>query len=313
MNVFEQEGTTGKQTLQFIWNHRVALLIAVLVAGIAAATATYFMEPEYRSTGIIFPTNSNKLESVLANPQFGFDLDADRLMQILESRQVRDAVISKFKLEQYYDLDTTERDWRGKLTLKFIEDITFFRSKYMSIVISAQTTSPQLSADIVNYVVDTLDVIRENIFKENLMMHYNAVKADFEENERMVISLNDTLTELFHQDAAYQQLYYQFRLGDWTKGLEIPEEKLARLDPESERLITTYVYEVERLSKSKQYLDEVADKIEKPFPKVYEIDRAVPSYYKEFPSYKMNIGIACSAAMLLTLVVLYFKEEFRTS
>ena len=98
MNVFDQETANGKLAIAFIWKHRITLVIAIIIGAVGAAGVTYFIKPEYRSTGIIFPTNSNKLESVMANPQFGFDLDADRLMQILESRQVQDAVVEKFNL-----------------------------------------------------------------------------------------------------------------------------------------------------------------------------------------------------------------------
>ena len=130
MNVFDQETANGKLAIAFIWKHRITLVIAIIIGSVGAAGVTYFIKPEYRSTGIIFPTNSNKLESVMANPQFGFDLDADRLMQILESRQVQDAVVEKFNLEEYYELDTTEAEWRGELNLEFVKDITFFRSKF---------------------------------------------------------------------------------------------------------------------------------------------------------------------------------------
>lgn len=298
--------------LQFIWRYRIILLIVLIISGLGARVATNYMQPEYRSNGIIFPTNSNRLEVVMNNPQFGFDLDADRLMQILSSRQMQDAVTRKYNLAEYYKLDTTQVDWRGKLTLNFISDITYFRSKYMSIVISAQTTSPELSADIVNYIIDTLDVMRENIFKDNMTMQYNAVLADYQENERLVMSLNDTLESLFDKNDTYRHLYYQLRLGDWRNGLQLSAEQMNMIEPVSERLIASYVYEIERLSESKKMLDVVADKIDKPFPGVYQIDRAVPSYYQEWPSVPINVGLTCLVALLGTLLVLYLKEQIST-
>ena len=309
MEIFDQEKTQGKLILQFMWRYRLILLVALIISGVGAYVATSFMQPEYRSNGIIFPTNSNRLEVVMVNPQFGFDLDADRLMQILSSRQMQDAVTTKYNLAEYYNLDTSEVDWRGKLTLNFISDITFFRSKYMSIVIAAQTKSPELSADIVNFIIDTLDVMREGIFKDNMTMQYNAVLADYEENERLVSSLNDTLQGLFEKNDTYRHLYYQLRLGDWRNGLQLSPEQMNMIEPVSERLIASYVYEIERLSESKKLLDEVADKIEKPFPGVYQIDRAVPSYYEVWPNIPLNVGLTSLVALIGTLIVLYLKEQ----
>jgi hypothetical protein len=309
MEIFNQEKTQGKLILQFIWRYRITLLIVFSISASGAGVVTSFMKPEYRSNGIIFPTKSNRLEVVMHDPQFGFDLDADRLMQILSSRQMQDAVTTKFNLAQYYELDTTQVDWRGRLTLNFISDIKYVRSKYMSIVITAQTTSPELSADIVNYVIDTLDVMREHIFKDNMTLQYNAVLSNYEENERLVMSLSDTLEKLFDKNKTYRQLYYQFRLGDWRNGLQLSNEQMAKIEPVAERLITSYVYEIERLSESKRSLDEVADKIDKPFPGVYQIDRAVPSYYKEWPSIPINVGLTSLIALIGTLIVLYLKEQ----
>ncbi|MFT5054418.1 MAG: hypothetical protein ACI9FU_001327 [Granulosicoccus sp.] len=309
MEIFDQEKTQGKLILQFIWKYRITLVLVFIISAVGAGVATNFMQPEYRSNGIIFPTNSNRLEVVMQNPQFGFDLDADRLMQILSSRQMQEGVIAKFDLAQHYKLDTTELDWRSTLNLNFISDITYFRSKYMSIVISAQTTSPELSADIVNYIIDTLDVMRENIFKDNMMMQYNAVLSNYEENQRLVMSLNDTLQSLFDQNETYRHLYYQFRLGDWRNGLQLSADQMSMIEPVSERLIASYVYEIERLTESKKLLDVVADKIEKPFPGVYQIDRAVPSYFKEWPSVPVNVGLTSLVALIGTLIVLYLKEQ----
>ncbi len=123
------------------------------------------------------------------------------------------------------------------------------------------------------------------------------------------MSLNDTLANLFNKNATYRHLYYQYRLGDWRNGLQLSSEEMAKIEPISERLITSYVYEIERLSESKKLLDIVADKIDKPFPGVYQIDRAVPSYYKEWPNYPINIGLTSLVALIGTLLILYLKHE----
>ena len=46
---------------------------------------------------------------------------------------MRDRTIEKFKLYDYYEEDTTEKAWRSELSIKYIKDVTFFRSKYLSI------------------------------------------------------------------------------------------------------------------------------------------------------------------------------------
>lgn len=208
-DLLSNEKLDSGKFLKMLYSNRKLLLIAGALAFAASVAVTKFIPPKYYSVGVIFPTNTNSSRMTLENPQFGYDLDADRLMQILESEIVMDSVINMYNLIDYYELDTSKLEWEYYLDKQFVEDVTFFRSRYMSVVINAQTKDPKLSANIVNSIIDMVDGLRENIFKENTLQALNSIKEEYLAKDVEVDMLADSIFALKFQNstASAQKLY----------------------------------------------------------------------------------------------------------
>lgn len=191
--LFTNEKLDSNKFLRLLYVNRRLLIIAAICTFGTSIAVTTTIAPKYYSVGIIFPTNSNSARQTLENPQFGYDLDADRLMQILESEIVMDSIIEMYDLINYYEIDTSKLDWEFYLDKNFVEDVTFFRSRYMSIVINAQTKDPVLSAKIVNSIIDMIDGLRADIFRTNTMLAVTAIEGDFRLKETEVDILIDSV------------------------------------------------------------------------------------------------------------------------
>ena len=211
--VFDNERFDTIRFFRFLIKKRRVLFVIGIIGALASAGVTMLISPRYYSVGIIFPTASNSAQRVLENPQFGYDLDADRLMQILESEVVMDSVIKKFDLITYYEIDTSRLDWEYHLDLNVVRDITFFRSKYMSIIIRASMKDPVLAANIVNYIIDIIDPLREAIFKENTFASLKSVQGDYFKKMDEVNALVDSIDNLRRNNAGseIEYLYEQIQ------------------------------------------------------------------------------------------------------
>lgn len=206
-------GSDGVRFARFLIRNRVVLLTTLIIAIAATVFVTLRMEPQYRSTGIIFPTPTNSPEKILVDPQFGYEVDADWLMQVLKSDIVRDTLNKSFDLVTYFGIDTGEAGWIDEYRSKYNEMMGFERTRYMSIEISATTADPELSAAIVNTLIDKINPIRESIFKENTLqslLHYE--QAYFSKKDR-VKSLVDSIYNLreYNTSASLRMLYEQVK------------------------------------------------------------------------------------------------------
>ena len=216
------------------------MLYAFIIAIVATVVVTIVMKPSYKSTGIIFPTPTNSPDKILAEPQFGYEVDADWLMQVLKSEIVRDSINKEFDLVNYFELDTDKRGWMDDFRKEYDDMIDFERTKYMSIEISATTHKPELSANIANYVIDHIDGIREKIFKANTYQTLQHFEHIFFEKNDFVNSLIDSIYHLRENNTseALNLLYAQIKkkqkeVNAWREELNTIRNKYKFYDLET--------------------------------------------------------------------------------
>jgi len=203
----------GLMFIRFLVKYRVILVISLIAAVAATLTVTWLMEPKYRSSGIIFPTPTNSPEKILVEPQFGYEVDADWLMQVLKSDIVRDTLNSKFNLVEHFNLDTSRPGWPDEFRKEYEDMLNFERTRYMSIEISALTNDPQLSAEIVNTVIEDIDKIRENIFKSNTYQSLIHYENAYFSKKKYINKLVDSIHKLrdYNTSRSLELLYWQIR------------------------------------------------------------------------------------------------------
>src|SRR4051812_26625425 len=105
MEVFENEKADSLELFGFLFRKRKIIIGAVLSAMVLAIIGTFMIPKKYASYGIVFPVSNNNVESVIDSPTFGYDVEADRMLQLLESDELRDSVTQKFDLLTYYKIN----------------------------------------------------------------------------------------------------------------------------------------------------------------------------------------------------------------
>ncbi len=423
MEVFENEKASTVEFLRLLYKKKGIVIGAIILSLGLSILVTSLMSPRFYSFAIIFPTNTNSSAAILDNPQFGYDLDADRLMQLLESELMRDSIVELYDLIAYYEVDTTRLDWKHQLDIRFIRDVSFYRTKYMSVVIAVTTKQPKLSASIANSIIDILDGLRERIFEENSYQALVTIEEEYFNKQTYVDQLVDSIYQLrsantsesasllyqrikhkqsivseyqrqlsgmrkensfynlgaeiemlnqkysnsnafvIEQEGKYNTLKETFKTTDTLMvnlkaridgarlNAEYCEKELNRLGVlqqsysninqqlenatlqlsslqvehetllnsyESEvssirlnRLIDIYEYEQARLNEMKRNYEEAKKKYDSPFPGVYIIDRAKPSYKKISPSYTFNVLIGVSSTFVFTIIFLVLWDKFK--
>lgn len=288
------DNSTG---LIFLYRNRKLLILAAILGGLLGMGMTFFMSKKYLSTAIIYPYNSHKVNDIIANPQFGYEVESEQLMQLLESKSMRDKTIQTFKLYDYYKEDTTKKQWKAEIALKYIKDVSFFRSKYLSIVINVKTKEPQLSADIANFQVKEVNRYREQIFEENRIKSFKNIEEKYNQSKNRLEELKDSIYQI---KGGSNELLYNFveNLNNENYNTEgfIND---SRLEP----IIEQYLYERERFLGFRLKYDQMKELMEQPLPSVYSIDIAEPSYKKVSPSFLINTLVGSLLFFILVLTV----------
>lgn len=290
--------------IHFLFKYRKLWLISILLGAILGGGVSFFIAPKYLSTAIVYPYNSQTREDLVSNPQFGFEFESEQLMQLLNSQSMRDRTVAKFKLYEYYGVDTTDNSWRAELTERYVRDVSILRSKYLSVVINVTMTDPELAAAIANFQINEVDKFRASIFEENRI-------ADLNKSKEKMTKLDEEMQvltgKIYAMKGSTDDLLFNFMENLNNENYD-PSDFIN--SPELESLVIDYRFAYDQFVAARNDYEAKKLAMEDPIPSVYKVDKAQPSYKPVSPSFPVNIALGALALFALVFIVRYSMEKW---
>lgn len=293
--------------------------MVTVAAALTAIIVTSLLPSKYEATGILLPPRANDPESVITDPQFGYDIESDRLIQMLESETMLERVADANNLHDYYQVGSDRKDGFALVSKQFRKDVKIIRTRYMSVVIKARMKSPELAADVVNAMIDEANAVRNEVIRTGLDEQMENAEFAFGRKLEQVNQLGDSLYALSQMKGKEQVplLYYRLRFlqgqsSDRESLLNLlNEQPLAMLQPTDEQLVVAYLFEQRQLENIRERISKISQRLSQPMSGVYVIDRARPNFRKVSPSFTINLAAAISISFFLTLVALSLFYRWR--
>jgi capsular polysaccharide biosynthesis protein len=94
--------------------------------------------------------------------EFGQEEQAEQLLQILYSYEIKMRIIKKYNLLKHYDIDSTSKYKMTRLFSQFKNNITFRRNEFMAVEINVLDKDPQYAADIANDIAALVDTEKKS-------------------------------------------------------------------------------------------------------------------------------------------------------
>ncbi len=295
---------------KFLKQYRMPLLLVSFSCAILSFVISLFIPKEYESTAVVFPPASLSLDLSTENPNFGYDIEADRLLQILQSKEIRDSVIKRFNLVDYYKINRDDRDWLSKADRAYRKDVEFKRSTFMSIVINCQTKDPELSANIVNYILEIGNKVRETIYKQNVRLAHKKILDEYYGEKRITDSLYAILQKRFNEEGISGLLLLapnaqlNFNLHEMTgKKTEAGVSSLLGTE------ILKYRFHFDRQNDYETRSKRIGKMLEYPVSQIHILDSAEPNYRKTYPMVTLNVLISFVLGFLFTSIYFIIKPR----
>ena len=156
--------------IAFLWKRRKPLIIITAVAFVASVAISLIIPPYYMARAIVFPTKSNSVEfnsnSRNSVVEFGDEADAERLLQVLISPEIRDSLTFKYDLYKHYKIKKDESHAKFKFQKIYEGNIKFARTRYNSINIDVYDKDPELAASIANDIVRLVDTVMNRMIRQ---------------------------------------------------------------------------------------------------------------------------------------------------
>ncbi|MBK6398018.1 MAG: hypothetical protein IPP27_06110 [Bacteroidetes bacterium] len=183
------------------------LIITVMIAAIASAvfSGPWFVTPKFKSSVVFFPSSTNSISKALLEESssekqdilaYGEEEQAEQMLQILNSDEIRETIIKKYNLIQHYKIQADDPYPQSRLYEEFKSNITFSRTEFLSVRIEVLDTDPQMAADIANDISSLLDSMKTKIQHERAQEALNIIETSY----------NSKLSDLKQKEDSLQQL-----------------------------------------------------------------------------------------------------------
>ena len=174
------------------------LLVAVFFgAAIVSLVVAMLIKPLYKSSAVIFPTNSNRLSKAVMDyhysldfMDYGIERDCEYAIQILSSKRMQWNVCDHFNLMEHYAIKDTDPHKLHKLEKQYRSNITVKRTDFLGVEIGVLDQDPQWAADIANYMAAMYDTLCHDIHHDRAVSAAEVMAGACAELEREIDSLS---------------------------------------------------------------------------------------------------------------------------
>lgn len=312
----------------FKWRKPLALFtfLAVILAGLFSSPL--IITPKFKSTSIIYPTTTNSISQALLvehNPyrkdvlEFGEELEAERLLQILNSDEMQNRIVDEFDLYTHYEISQQDEFAKTWMDLAINEHFSFKRTELMSIKIEVLDKDPVLAASMCNRVVDLIDVVLKRVKFERAQQALVILEDRDSSLSSRLFSIHDSLQVLRSHgvlDVSVQAErlteYYAQALSlnntGGAKAIQKEFEKLIEYGGDYFRLFEELELVQEQLSVIRFEKENLSTELDAQLTNKFVINKAVPSDKKAYPIRWLIVVFAGISTFFMTLTSLYIRQ-----
>lgn len=188
--------------IEFFWRWRKPLILIGVAAVLVSSSIALIIKEKFKSTVIMFPVQSNAISKALLTEdvtgkqdilQFGEEEQAEQMLQILNSDEIRNKICKKYDLMQHYEIDPSDQFRNTRLFETYNENITFKRTEFMSVRVDVMDVDKQMAADIANDIAALLDSTKRRMQRERALQALAIVEQQYfvkrDEVDRMTDSM----------------------------------------------------------------------------------------------------------------------------
>jgi|688.fasta_scaffold84871_3 hypothetical protein len=182
--------------LRWKYVYAISLILATIVSVILSGPK--FVTPKYKSVTVLYPSATNSVSKAIMYESIdplsiGHEMDADRLIQLLYSNQIRDSIISEFNLISHYNINPESPMRNNLLQSQYADNVKINRTQYMSVEISVLDKDPVKAAAIANRISDLVDYYKLKMVIKNAEKTSDILRFQCETKKDLVSKLNDSL------------------------------------------------------------------------------------------------------------------------
>ncbi len=333
MNKKEQltEDFNSLNILHFIYKWRISLIIIGIGTFVISSIISLTIQEKYKSTVILFPAttssiskallsdNSFKQDDVLA---FGAEEEAEQMLQILNSDEIRTKISEKYNLLKHYDIDTADKFKRTKLYDEFQSNITFKRTEYMSVKIEVMDVNPDTAALIANDIAALHDSTKIRMQRERATQALKIVKNEYLEKEADVNAMTDSIKVINSYGLYDYESQSEVTTGQYAIAISKGDQRAIKALEEKLKVIANYgsiyvslrdnlEFQRKQLNLLKTKYEGTKVDVEQVLPQKFVVSNAYPAEKKSYPVRWIIVVVSTMASLLMAVIAILLIENIK--
>ena len=325
------EDDTSIDLLYFIYKWRKLLIVVATVAFIISSIIALTIQEKYKSTVILFPATTSSISKTLLAEnvvkqedilQFGEEAEAEQMLQILNSDEIRTKVCEKYQLMKHYNIDTSGKFKMTRLYDEFQNNITFKRTEFMSVKIEVMDKDPDMAAIIANDIAALHDTVKIRMQRERAITALQIVEKEYAAKQNDLKVMLDSI-KIINRLGIYDYESQSERTNEqYVIALAKNDQRAVKLLEEKLQIIAkygaTYVSLRENLTMQRKQLNLLKTKYEESkvdateiLPQKFIVSHAFPAEKKSYPVRWIIVLVSTLTALLIALIAILSIENSR--
>ncbi|MEY4110705.1 MAG: hypothetical protein RLZZ46_1060 [Bacteroidota bacterium] len=296
-----------------LWKRHLLKVAVISTLASVIFSGPFFIPPRYKSHAQMYPVNLIP---------YGIETPAEQLLQLLQSSEVRNGVLSKLKLHEHYDIDSDPLRPNKLLLRRYDERVIINKTEYESVEIVVMDEDPKMACRIAEEIISGMNQFARKIQREKSSELHSMYSKQLAMKGSEIDSLQSKLKDLrvnygildFDREARYVGKEHSEAI---SKGVPAPlmqkHRNFAEKGGEYQKAIAIWKTDQDYYNKVKAKYDDVTADLFKELTYANVVSKPYVATDKAYPVRWLIVVLSVSGSLVLTIFLLFLlkKEELK--
>ena len=169
------------------WKYHLLVIVSVAVLLAVLFSSSIFITPLFKSFAVVYPSNVSP---------YSDESETEQMMQMLQSKEIRDSIIKKFDLPGHYGIDPDYKYFMSTLLWEYGKKIKISKTPYEAVSIEVWDKDPKIACDIINEILYQYNFKVRSLHKEKFQEVVNNYRIITDMKKKELDSLSSVAKEL---------------------------------------------------------------------------------------------------------------------
>jgi hypothetical protein len=304
----------SKSLIQILIRWKIHLAVIIVAAAILAAffSSSIFITPLFKSFAVLYPSNI----SAYADESL-----SEQMIQVLQSKDIRDSVVAKFDLPRHYGIDPGYVYYTSTLLWEYSQNVKISKTPYGAVIIEVWDKDPKVACDMVNEIMNQYNFKLRGLHKEKFrevvnnyrtVTNYKRMELDSLQQRSQELGVKYGLLDYPNQTREVMRAYLSGG-GSGNRGGEVNRLKknLEEKGGEREMLSNLMIAITKDYSAFKLDYDRAVLDLNRNYTYVNVLNKPFVADKKGYPVRWVIVVVSALASLFLAVVVIGIIERRR--